>query len=421
MLKSKYIAQSAFFKNVVTLFTGTAIANLIILAITPVISRLYSPEHFADLELFTRICALLMVLATLRYEQALPLVNSLVEVKYLLQFIYRIIFTLTLTVLAVLVLLFLLGVGLPSHFWLLPIAVFALGTMNTFTYYSAALKKYKAFSKGKVLAAFASSSARVGLAFTGFIEIGLILTYIINIILTPAFLLKSFWKTLGKINLKSKVSKKNKILALRFSDFPKFGIWHTLVDMNRELLLVISIQYFLSELVLGWYALMIRVLKVPIIFIGSSIRQVFYQEFTDRVSKGEKTLGFVMKILKINTLISIIPFVILFFWGGELFSWIFGQEWLGAGHIAEVCAPWIFLNFLTSPYSMLPVTLEKQKQYLFWGLIGTLSLLGSLFFGIYFNLSTINIFLCISISQVIYLGALLLWYIKLVQIKDRNL
>lgn len=420
MLKSKYIPQSAFLKNVVTLFTGTAIANIIILAVTPVVSRLYSPEYFADLELFTRICALLMVLSTLRYEHALPLVNSQVEVKYLLQFIFRIIFTVTFLVGVVLLIFHFLGYAIQSQFWLLPIAVFALGTMNTFTFYSVALKKYKAYSKGKVLGAFASSSARVGLAYTGMIEVGLIVTYILNILLTPFFLVKSFWKTMGSVSFRSKISKKNKLLALRFSDFPKFGIWHTLVDMNRELLLVIAIQYFLSEIVLGWYALMIRVLKVPIIFIGSSIRQVFYQEFTDRVNKGEKTLGFVLKILRINTLISIIPFTALFFWGGELFSWVFGQEWKGAGEIAEVCAPWIFLNFLTSPYSMLPVTLEKQKQYLFWGILGTVALLGSLFIGIYLELSTLNIFVCISISQVVYLMALLIWYIKLVQSKDRN-
>jgi hypothetical protein len=44
--------RGEFNRNVVTLMTGTGIAQLIPLAVTPILSRLYPPEQFGILALF---------------------------------------------------------------------------------------------------------------------------------------------------------------------------------------------------------------------------------------------------------------------------------------------------------------------------------------------------------------------------------
>ena len=65
--------RGEFNRNVATLVTGTGLAQLIPLAVTPVLSRLYPPEQFGVLALFISVVSSLSVLATGRYEFAIML------------------------------------------------------------------------------------------------------------------------------------------------------------------------------------------------------------------------------------------------------------------------------------------------------------------------------------------------------------
>ena len=42
----KFIPQSAYARNVITLMTGTSIAQAIPIAVSPILTRIYSPEQF---------------------------------------------------------------------------------------------------------------------------------------------------------------------------------------------------------------------------------------------------------------------------------------------------------------------------------------------------------------------------------------
>src|SRR6218665_1405506 len=68
--------QSDFFKSVLTLMTGTVIAQIIGYAVYPSITRIYSPEEMGELGLFTRFVPFIATFATVRYEFALPLAKQ---------------------------------------------------------------------------------------------------------------------------------------------------------------------------------------------------------------------------------------------------------------------------------------------------------------------------------------------------------
>lgn len=69
MLKNK----SEFTKNIVTLITGTAFAQAIPIAISPILTRIYTPEDFGIFALFIAIISILGSIATARYELAIML------------------------------------------------------------------------------------------------------------------------------------------------------------------------------------------------------------------------------------------------------------------------------------------------------------------------------------------------------------
>ena len=62
-----------YFRHFVELLTGTAAAQLITLALYPLLGRLYRPEDFGVLALFTTASAILGAVACARYDIALPI------------------------------------------------------------------------------------------------------------------------------------------------------------------------------------------------------------------------------------------------------------------------------------------------------------------------------------------------------------
>ena len=65
--------KSEFSRNVFTLMTGTTIAQAIPIAISPILTRIYTPEDFGLLALFLAITIIIGSIANGRYELAIML------------------------------------------------------------------------------------------------------------------------------------------------------------------------------------------------------------------------------------------------------------------------------------------------------------------------------------------------------------
>jgi len=65
--------KSEFSRNVLTLMTGTTIAQAIPIAISPILTRIYTPEDFGVFALYMSVASLLAVVDTGSYEHAIIL------------------------------------------------------------------------------------------------------------------------------------------------------------------------------------------------------------------------------------------------------------------------------------------------------------------------------------------------------------
>ena len=63
--------KSDFSRNVVTLVTGTAVAQAIPLALSPILTRLYTPDDFGILAIYMSIASLGTVVVSLKYDLAI--------------------------------------------------------------------------------------------------------------------------------------------------------------------------------------------------------------------------------------------------------------------------------------------------------------------------------------------------------------
>ena len=81
--------RSDYTKNVITLMTGTGLAQLVPILISPILTRLYSPEDFGLIALYLSIVSIMTVLSTGRYEMAIMLPDKDDDVKGILKLIFN--------------------------------------------------------------------------------------------------------------------------------------------------------------------------------------------------------------------------------------------------------------------------------------------------------------------------------------------
>ena len=69
----KFLSKGSFGFNVATLFAGNVSAQVIAFILSPIVTRLYIPEHFGAMMLITAIINVLAVISCMRYEMAVVL------------------------------------------------------------------------------------------------------------------------------------------------------------------------------------------------------------------------------------------------------------------------------------------------------------------------------------------------------------
>lgn len=132
--------KSEFSKNIITLMTGTTIAQAIPIAISPILTRIYTPEDFGIFAIYLAITSIIAVIATGRYEMAIMLPKEEKDVKSILKLI---IILLSIVTFATFLIVFIFNDEITNLFenkeisnWLyfLPVSVFLVGIYQVYNY-----------------------------------------------------------------------------------------------------------------------------------------------------------------------------------------------------------------------------------------------------------------------------------------------
>jgi len=372
-LLNKLKPKSEFSKNVLTLMTGTTIAQAIPIAISPILTRLYTPEDFGVVALFVAITTIVGSLSTGSYELAIILPKKDEEAINI--FALGLIITLSLSFLLLIIvsvfneyLTQLLG-NKEIGFWLyfIPLTVFFTGLFNVLKYFNTRQKNYKDISNVTIVKStiLATLQLSIGLIKQG--ATGLISAQIISNMFANMKLLKNILKDKKLISKVSKV----KIIAVakKYKKFPKFSLPSTILNVFSYQILTILLGVFFNTAVVGYYFLANKLIRMPIGVIGGSIGQVFYQELTMVKNDKKAVQALTLKTLKKLFLIGIIPFSIIMIFGDYIFLVAFGEKWVIAGEYAQMLALWMMLIFLFSPLSNLCFIFGKQKETFYFNLM----------------------------------------------------
>ena len=426
MLKGlkKRISSSDFLKSLAVLITGTIIAQSIGYIVAPVITRLYTPQEIGEFAFFQRIVILIATLATAKYELALPLPKKDQQAFQLFRFSLKL--TLITTLLSTgAALLYGFINGCRNNFYLFIIAgvlsVFAVAFFNLGTNWAIRMKSFKRISFSKMTNSLSQNGLRVLLGLLGWGYLGLVISFVLSFIVGCTHFIADFfkWKKATPINPENTSDIE---LARKHKSFPLASLPHALTDTLRDVLVAVVIIDLFSEGVFGSFDHSYRMLRLPIMIIGVSMSQVFFNRVSELKNQGQKILPIFRKLVITLSVISIVPFSLIFFFGGDLFAFVFGEEWYQSGKLSEIMAPWLMLNFILSPLSTIPLVLNKQGSFFLFGLSASLLQLASFIFipcalGYYEN-ELFHVFSIVTWSQVLMSILILIYLFRIVKKHD---
>lgn len=355
-------------RQVLTLLGGAGLAQAIALAASPLLSRLYLPEHFGAFALFASVVTLVSTAATGRYELAVILPARDDEAWRMV----RLALAIALPVgLASAIVVALAGEALAVRagdarlapwLWLLPVAVLLTAAVNTLTVWANRRQAYRRIATNRVAQSVVTAGASIGLGAAGTGSPGLIAGSVLGQGVAAVLLLRGRGAT-------SAEGAPVRELAARYRDFPRINLPHALLDAVQASVVLALIGAAHGAAVLGAYAFALRIARAPLAMLGASVAQVFQQRAARlaQTSGSSHELAALARSTTQRLALTGLPFAAVLLFAPDLFAWAFGAEWRTAGEIARILLPWMLMNFVTSPLSQLPLIVGRQPTAFVFG------------------------------------------------------
>lgn len=383
-----------FYKTILTLVSGATIAQIIPIAITPILTRIYTPEDFGLLALYLGIANIVANIATGRYELAILLPKKISESKSVVLLSIIITFSIgflffIITILFSKKLALLFGnEQLSTWLYFIPVSIILNGLHQSYYYWLNRNIKYKQMAFSKILQT--GTNSLFAIVFQMF-SMGLLFAQILGRLVSTLYLLFFSWR---KIPVKFLTTKKRlKSVALKYKEFPLYDIPTALISSSNQNIPNILFNSFFSNLTGGFYYLAIKIIGLPISLISSAFLDVFKQQASEEYSKRGNAKETYVKTFKTLFLLSIIPFSIFFYYAEDIFMILFGKEWVISGKFAKILIPMVFLRFLASPLSFMFYIAKKQIYNLIGQTIILVLLLSSFIVGNYYNSEYITLYM----------------------------
>ncbi|WGS29839.1 oligosaccharide flippase family protein [Bradyrhizobium sp. ISRA464] len=302
-----------------TIAGGSAAGQLIVLAATPLLSRIYSPAQFGEYAVFLAVCNVFVAVACLRYDAAL---NASADNQIIRIFVVA---CLAAAITAALVLAFVcsrwgerlfrqaVGTHL-SPYWIAAAALIC----GIYQATSTLTIRRGQFGWSSVLRAGQPTTFSVA-AIT--LPIGLIGSCLLGF-LTALPLAAKFIAGLRSTDVREVASE-----AWRFREFPLMSLPTSILDTVSLAIPIwfISSQY--SSMDAGNFAQAQRLLAAPVMLFALAVGQVFMKRAGDVVRAGQSARGFQRRVVisLAGATCVLVAFVALF--GSPVLSLLLGNHW----------------------------------------------------------------------------------------------
>lgn len=417
------ILSSPSARNVGKLLSANVIAQAIGLLVYPILTRMYAPEDFGLLNLFTSIATVFVLFATCDYHYAIVLPKEGEKGRSLVQLCLIIVASLfallcfTIPFAAPISTLF-KAPDLARYWWMLPFLVVGLGIWNILNYWYIRRKAFTRISGYQVTQSVFSAAGKIGLGALGWLNSGLIVASVLAPLLSLMISVGMAWKK--HVRMLFAPSEHIRIEAKEYANFPKFSLPRALVNsVGNSLPVWLLTPHFGLERV-GYLSLAMMAAFVPLNIIARACYQVMYQEVAEKVQRQESIQSYIIRFVAWTCMIMFVGLTAIYLFVPQLVTLLFGAEWIETAYLIRRLLPYLLLVPVCGTICFLSDVFAKQKiaMWMETGYAGMIALV--LFLGIYIDSfgAAVSLYSWFGFG---YLLMQLMWFISLALRYERML
>lgn len=337
-------------RRMATLLAGSVSGQLLTLAASFLLTRLFTPEAFAHLELFALVTGIGAVLGTGKFEQALMLPRDPEEANALFWAGQR---AVAITFLVSLLLLWPSAPWVSAHWsldawgWIaagLPffVAISAHSRLLEYWHHRHAGASRVAWSNG--LAPLGAETTKLStsavLPLTGLTwgaGVGLLVKW--------AMMLRGLGQHCRSLSPLTRPA--SAPIVLSYAQYPTWVLAGSVMNRLAQWLHVLLLGATLGPVILGMLGLARRLLLQPLSLIAASAAPVIFKSATDKEDGAPLVALFIQAAIGL-TATGVVVGAAVFLAPDNTTAWLFGEPWREVMPLLRILAPWFVLNFVAA-------------------------------------------------------------------------
>jgi O-antigen/teichoic acid export membrane protein len=355
--------------------TTSAAGQAAVLAASPLLARLYSPDDFGVLAAIVALSTIGGSAVTLCWERAIPLPRAESAARALALLAGATTVAMSIGIAVVLAchtdaIAGVIGVsGLKTYWWICPITVASIGLQRIVSTLSIRQSNFASLSRRNLLQSTGQLAANFGLAWTG--PAGLLLGTAMSRLAGGLVVVRRQNRRIFRVS-----ARRLGHTAHQFRRFPLISTWSALANSVGVQLPILLLSGAYGSLTVGFLAFAMRLTTSPTGLAAEALGQRLDASASRAIRDREAVIGaLVRRHLLVAGTITLIGGSVAALVCPPVITWIFGGAWRESGDIARLLIPVAGAQLVVVPISRVLTLLQRQRTQLFWDILrGTVTI-----------------------------------------------
>lgn len=380
------LAKSSLTRGAFYLMGSSSIGHAIAVLTFPILSRIYSPAEIGVWGMFSSMMALVVVSVNLKFDMAIVTeaddhdAGVLFWMSLLIGSLMALVFTL---LFAGLIHFHVLAYGKfdRTSISIMLFAALVIAVFQPVWNYYLRRSNYKKLGVIHLTQKIGRLSTQIGLGLLTNGYVGLLFSEVLGRLLAVLYSAPAIAKQLLDSLWRIQFSQM-KTMVLKRLDFPKFILPATIISVLASIAAVPLLSFYFSAHEAGLYAIVYKILSLPVAILSNTMADVFYNEAAKQKRDDPKNV----RTLFISTtkklfLFALMPLIVIELLSPYLFTTFLGSNWAGCGVVAQVLAPWLFLFTIVNSVNRIAIVIDKQWAKLGYDVCNFVAVCGGIIVG----------------------------------------
>jgi O-antigen/teichoic acid export membrane protein len=362
---------TGFFRNAMTLMTGTSLSQAVVFALSPVLSRLYDPEDFGRFANYSAWVTVLALVSNLRYEHAIIVARGRSGINRVVALALLLSFGICLT--ALLLAVALLQVAPDAKYLrevrpillFIPAGAFSAAIVSMLTLINTRTGRFRMVAALGVCQVLLTVAAQLLLG-ARHVPDGLVIGWIIGSVGTGiVFLVAYFQRTATRHVTREMTAERLRDTAREHAKFPRYSFPADGVAVVSQQCAPVIITAVFGPATAGLFAFTLRVIRAPALIVSGAFASIMRKEAGDRFRRGISLWTLLRNVRGLLLAMGVVPIGILMIFAEPIIDLLFGANWIEAAPVLRALGPGILLEFVAIPLAVVFLVTNRQ-HYALW-------------------------------------------------------